>query len=117
MGNTFSLVMIIEIENCYELSDKVELKDPIALRPRAQCDGKANQCSGNLDLATFEMNNPAILNFADDVSDSVFDGRQTFRKRSLANLKARRGRGHIQRFVRSIVVVFETPLIKLLLRL
>jgi len=34
----FSLSMIAQIDNHYELSDKEEVKEPIALRPRAQCE-------------------------------------------------------------------------------
>jgi hypothetical protein len=50
MVDTFSLIMIVQIDNHYELSDKVEFKEASAFRPIAQCDGIAGQCLGRVGL-------------------------------------------------------------------
>ena len=117
MGDTFSLIMIIQVDNYHKLSDKVELENPIGLRPRAQSDGKANKCSGNLELTTLEMNNSTILNFPDDVAGSIFNRWQRLWEGSVADPKAKCRNVQIQSFMRTMMVVFETPFIKLSLSL
>src|SRR6266487_2954295 len=115
MGNTFSLIMIVQVENHYQLSDKVKLKAAIVLRPRAQCDGLTDQCLGNLKFFTTEMDNSFLLNFSNDVGRSVLNRRQKFRERPFAYLITTGRNFHIQSFVRSMMVILKAPRVKLFL--
>jgi hypothetical protein len=99
------------------LSDKVKVKDPIALRPRAQCDEMADECLGNPQLSPLKENNSFVVYLSHNIGRSIFNGRHNLRKSSLAYLISTRWNFQTQSFMRSVVVIFETPLIKLLLRL
>src|SRR5918996_594820 len=109
--------MIFQIDDHYQLSDKVQLKDSIALRPRAHCDGKTHKCSRYLELSSFEVNDPIALNLSDNISRSVFNWRGRFGETSLADLKTRGWNLQAQSFMRPVMVIFKTPVIKFLLDL
>ena len=48
--------MIVEINGQNKLTDEVQIKDSIALRPRAQCDGLTAERFGNFKFPATEVN-------------------------------------------------------------
>src|SRR5437870_13237546 len=82
------LIMIVEINGQNKLTDEVQIKDSIALRLRAQCDGLTTKCFGNFKFPAMEVNDSVLLNLSNDVTGSIFYGWQRIRKAAIADLIA-----------------------------
>src|SRR4030095_15341922 len=104
--------MISQIDNCNELSDKIELKGAIALRALAQCDVITDKCMRDSKFTSLEVNNSFLLNLPNYVGRPIFDGWQRFWKSPFASLIATCRNFHIESFMRTIVVIGKSPLVK-----
>lgn len=70
-----------------------------------ECDGLSAKSAADEELATVEMQNAAILDFADDQRSGIFQCGKFFWKSTRAGLIARSGHGHGERFVGPLEIV------------
>src|SRR5436305_265750 len=70
------------------------------------------KCSAHLKLAVAKRDFAVGLHLANLIDDSILERRQLLRERSVADLITTRRHGHAQSFMRSLVIITMTPLIK-----
>src|SRR6266545_2724761 len=74
---------------------------------------KAIEGTADMILATFEFDVSIMAHFADNISWSIFDWRKLFGVAALTRLIAGRRHGHRERFMRTLSVIDDAPLIKI----
>src|SRR5438128_9099484 len=70
------------------------------------------ECFAHLKLAVAKRDFAVRLHLANLIDGAIFQRRQLLRERSVAHLITTRRHGHAQSFMRSLVIVTMTPLIK-----
>src|SRR5436309_7491200 len=104
--------MIVEINGQNKLTDEVQIKDSIALRPRAQCDGLTAERFGNFKFPATEVNDSVLLNLSNDIIGSVLYRWEYLRKVTITNLVTAGRNFQAKGFMRTVMVITEPPRVK-----
>src|SRR2546421_531717 len=106
-----SSLQFIQVDSGDLMTSEMDIVDSI-LSSRSHGHRITAKCSAHLKLAMAKKDFAISLHFANLIDTSILERRQQLRKRSEAHLITTRRHGHAQSFMRSLVIVTMTPLIK-----
>src|SRR5207244_10826959 len=106
-----SSLHFIQVDGLDLMANEMDGVDSI-FSSRSQGDRITTKCFAHLKLAVAKRDFAVRLHFANLIDSSILQRRQLLRERSVAHLITSRRHGHAQSFMRSLVIVTMTPLIK-----
>src|SRR5213080_462537 len=106
-----SSLHFIQVDGLDLMASEMDVVDSI-FSSRSQGDRITTKCFAHLKLAVAKRDFAVRLHFANLIDSSILQRRQLLRERSVAHLITSRRHGHAQSFMRSLVIVTMTPLIK-----
>src|SRR5712692_5906105 len=106
-----SSLRFIQVDRDDLMASEMDVVDSIRCG-RSQGDLITAECFTHLKLAVAKRDFTVRLHFANLIDSSILQRRQLLGERSVADLITTRRHGHTQSFMRSLVIVTMTPLIK-----